>query len=872
MSGRPDRGASPVLSGVAVIRIPAAVLMLAIAWLAWRHRSHSDAATVRRWLVQAALALVGLHLLTQLVAVPAARPVAGLGWALGAALAVAAWWPLAHLCAQGFGASRWDRWGRRPLFAIAAFLGVLPGAAWQASLTLALMGGVAFAWCRRLSTVALFRTALGALVVVAALLFRVPGLPAERVVPDSGALAALHQLTRWVQVFGLVFALLTVVRAFAAFVRDPSLGIRTVSRRLALSHVLVVLVPLAITIALWLITTQLGVGMDRAMVAARVFDRELEQTQRAMATALADPATTRDQLTRLAARHAAEWPNQRLWLVRNGEAERIVGAPYADERHVAGWCAASDTIPLHGGVLIDTTQWAGAMARDDAHAFGAVWLVPLPEMLAASPSRVSGAAIRPAMQLRPRVGRFAIVQDRLPEGMDADELEDAVRDSLVRHGEYLRGPDSTRVATLRRWTRALGVPDSAVDSAPRNRPRGAIVVSTATDTFEAGPQASDVEGSGWVGQAMLRSVSVVGTAWTPTELTVASTVPLRQTLGGLWANTRDNPLTLIPLAILMGLLVLLLPVAVFNFAMVGGMGRSIAQATGALRRAAGAIGAGDLSHRIDVKGDDELWDTARQFNRMAEGLERAREAEHERARLESELDVARRIQARLLPSHAPDVAGLEIAGHSESAREIGGDYYDHIPVGGDRVLMVIADVSGKGVPAALLMSAFRASLMSQDAGATDPSGVASRLNNFLHRSVDPGKFVTAFVGFLDGPSGRFVYANAGHNPPVLLRANGDVEMLTAGGLILGILPDSPFESGTADLAPGDLLVLYTDGVTEGADATGEQWGEERLVECMKRRRGESCEALANGIVREVRAFEGESGPADDITVLVARRR
>lgn len=855
-----------------MIRIPVAVLMLAVAWLAWRHRTHSDAATVRRWLVQAALSLLGLRLVVQFAAVPAAKSAAGLAWPLGGLLALVAWWPLAHLCAQGFGRTWWDRWGRRPLFAFAVLLGVLPGAAWQASLTLALMGGVAFAWCRRLSTVALFRTALGALVVVAALVFRVPGLPAERVVPEAGPLVALYQLTRWVQVFGLVFAVLTAVRAFAAFVRDPSLGIRTVSRRLALSHVLVVLVPLAITIALWLITTQLGVGMDRAMVAARAFDRELEQTQRAMATAVADTGTTRRQLTRLASRHADEWPHQRVWLVRAGRVERLVGESIPEERAVAGWCAARDTIPLHGGVLIDTTQWAGAMARDEAHEFGAVWLVPLREMLAATPSRVSGAAIRPAMQLRQRVGRFSILQEQLPAGMDADELEDAVRESLVTHGEVLRGSDSARVATLRRWTRALGVPDSAVRADRRNRPQGAIVVSTATDTFETGPQASDVEGSGWVGQAMLRSVSVVGTEWTPTELTVASSVPLRQTVSGLWANTRDNPLTLIPLAILMGLLVLLLPVAAFNFAMVGGMGRSIAQATGALRRAAAAIGAGELSHRIDVKGDDELWDTARQFNRMAEGLERAREAEHERARLESELDVARRIQARLLPSHPPDVAGLEIAGHTESAREIGGDYYDHIPVGGDRVLMVIADVSGKGVPAALLMSAFRASLMSQDAAVTDPSGVASRLNNFLHRSVDPGKFVTAFVGFLEGASGRFVYANAGHNPPVLLRANGDVEMLSAGGLILGILADSPFESGTADLAPGDLLVLYTDGVTEGADATGEQWGEERLVECMKRRRAESCEALANGIVREVRAFEGESGPADDITVLVARRR
>jgi sigma-B regulation protein RsbU (phosphoserine phosphatase) len=131
--------------------------------------------------------------------------------------------------------------------------------------------------------------------------------------------------------------------------------------------------------------------------------------------------------------------------------------------------------------------------------------------------------------------------------------------------------------------------------------------------------------------------------------------------------------------------------------------------------------------------------------------------------------------------------------------------------------------------------------------------------------------VTAFLGFLDAASGRFVYVNAGHNPTVLVRSSGAVEMLTQGGLILGIMPDSVFEAGETTLAPGDLVALYTDGVTEGANASREQWGEERLIAALRASAGEPAATIAARIVREVRAFEGDSGPADDITVLVARR-
>ena len=219
----------------------------------------------------------------------------------------------------------------------------------------------------------------------------------------------------------------------------------------------------------------------------------------------------------------------------------------------------------------------------------------------------------------------------------------------------------------------------------------------------------------------------------------------------------------------------------------------------------------------------------------------------------------------------PPAPGLDLAGASESAREVGGDYYDFLPLAGGRVALVIADVSGKGVGAALLMSAFRASLMSQDLAREPVATVLARLNRFLHRSVEPGRFVTAFLGVLDGASGRLVSSNAGHNAPMLLAAGGAVARLETGGLILGILERAEYETGEARLAPGDRLVLFTDGVTEAMDESDEQWGEERLLGLLRDGADLGCAALMARIVGEVRRFEGDRGASDDVTLVVARR-
>ena len=331
------------------------------------------------------------------------------------------------------------------------------------------------------------------------------------------------------------------------------------------------------------------------------------------------------------------------------------------------------------------------------------------------------------------------------------------------------------------------------------------------------------------GHGLLQGIAWNGQGWERQQSLLSVELRWGAVALGLFQGVRENPMNVLSLALLGLLALLAVIVAGADFGMVRTLGRSITAAVAALRSGAARLEAGDLSHRIPVEGQDDLWDVAAAFNRMAVGLERGRQLEIERQRTEDELALARRIQARLLPAGPPAVEGLELAGTSESAREVGGDYYDYLPLGDGRVALVIADVSGKGAGAALLMSGFRAALLSQDLAGTGLPEVVGRLNHFLHHSVDPGKFVTAFLGVLDGRTGRFVYCNAGHNAPLLVAADGGVTPLETGGPSSASFEESAYETGETVLEPGGRLVLYTDGVTEAANEADEQWGEERLV-------------------------------------------
>ncbi|HEX7077910.1 MAG TPA: SpoIIE family protein phosphatase [Candidatus Eisenbacteria bacterium] len=451
-------------------------------------------------------------------------------------------------------------------------------------------------------------------------------------------------------------------------------------------------------------------------------------------------------------------------------------------------------------------------------------------------------------------------------------------DSTTYVAARARGADSSLVAVAwvstqgslareisrRAGARIVFAGGTSVDSAGSSRPwsrAGRELVHVLDDTRLSPFQGfAEIEGWSWIGGR-----------WAPANQMLAARVEFLPSLGGLVRNAMVTPVALVPVVFLSLFILLGVRILFVTGATLRAIGRSITSAVGALREGVSALQAGRLDHRIPISGDDELWDVAAAFNQAAEGLERGRALELERERSENELALARRIQARLLPDSPPDVPGLEIAGLSRAAQAVGGDYYDHVALGNGRVALVIADVSGKGVPAALLMSGFRASLLSQLDTHSDPALAIAGVNRFLHRSVESGRFVTAFLAIVDGKDGKIVYCNAGHNAPLLVAPDGVVVPLDQGGLLLGMLEDASYDRGEAVLEAGATLALYTDGVVEARSRDGAMWGEERLAEHLRRTAAEPCARAAEDLADAVRAFEGDQGPSDDLTLLLARR-
>lgn len=245
--------------------------------------------------------------------------------------------------------------------------------------------------------------------------------------------------------------------------------------------------------------------------------------------------------------------------------------------------------------------------------------------------------------------------------------------------------------------------------------------------------------------------------------------------------------------------------------------------------------------------------------------------DRQRRAQEQELAVAKKIQQDLLPHSTLTVDGIEVAGFNLPCYAIGGDYFDYFKLHDGRVALAIADVAGKGVPAALLMSNLQAILRAECARGSDVTAIPAQANRQLSESMGgSSKFVTFWYGALDPVTRRLSYTNAGHNPPYLVRADGRIEELEVGGLLLGVFPFAEYEEGTVDLEPGDLCVLFTDGVTEAESKNRTLYSDERLQELLRRVRGESASTIAQAISDDVAAFSHGLHQSDDVTVIVVK--
>ncbi len=257
----------------------------------------------------------------------------------------------------------------------------------------------------------------------------------------------------------------------------------------------------------------------------------------------------------------------------------------------------------------------------------------------------------------------------------------------------------------------------------------------------------------------------------------------------------------------------------------------------------------------------------------AQVVENARLYEEERSlmKMQEEFRLASQIQTDLLPKGAPGLKGYDIAGATFPARTVGGDYYDFIPVDEHSLAICLGDVSGKGVPASLLMANLQASLRSQTYNGISVKECISRCNHHLYQSTSPEKFATLFYGILDTDKDTLTYCNAGHEPPFLIRKNGEPERLTEGGTMIGIMDSFPFQEAVVSFKPGDVLVVYSDGVSEAMNDGMEQFGEERLVKAIGAKDEPGAAGLIERIVEAVRSHAGKAPQYDDITALVVRR-
>ncbi len=285
----------------------------------------------------------------------------------------------------------------------------------------------------------------------------------------------------------------------------------------------------------------------------------------------------------------------------------------------------------------------------------------------------------------------------------------------------------------------------------------------------------------------------------------------------------------------------------------------------------GAMGAIELHSRRASAYEPRAVEMLRLLGTVIAGtIERSRMQEEVRAkrRIDAEMLVARQVMEDLVPRDIPALDGFDIAGVNEASFEVGGDYYEFIPLPEDRWVIIIADVAGKGIAAALQVSAIRASIYALVGRELAIRAVMRHANRFFHDSVDAGRYVTLFYALLDVPTRQIIYVNAGHQPPLLVRPDGAVEKLWSGGVPIGMFESPRYFEGGARLRPGDLLAFYTDGIVESANAHDEEYGHDRLVKTMHEARSQSARTICQRVMDDVHRFS--FGSPDDRTMLVLK--
>jgi phosphoserine phosphatase RsbU/P len=323
---------------------------------------------------------------------------------------------------------------------------------------------------------------------------------------------------------------------------------------------------------------------------------------------------------------------------------------------------------------------------------------------------------------------------------------------------------------------------------------------------------------------------------------------------------------------------LFLIIQLVAFGMGLALARSITGAVHELFEGTERVGRGDFRHKIAVHSRDQLGELAASFNSMTTSIEYLLQEKAEKERLEQELRIARSIQMSLLPQGTLQVPGLSLTPHCEPAREVGGDYYDYIPLADDRLALLIADVSGKGTSAALYMAELKGIILSLSERHTSPRELLINANKIISRHLDTRSFITIIYALVDLGTRTLTYARAGHCP--LIHVPGShapsrtAQILLPDGMVLGLQIDEGqmfaqyLEEAQVRLGDGDLFLFYTDGISEAMNEEGECFGDERLASLLERHADLPPAEIRERILREVQAFAGTEVQQDDMTMLL----
>jgi phosphoserine phosphatase RsbU/P len=324
--------------------------------------------------------------------------------------------------------------------------------------------------------------------------------------------------------------------------------------------------------------------------------------------------------------------------------------------------------------------------------------------------------------------------------------------------------------------------------------------------------------------------------------------------------------------------------------------RSITSAVGQLYEGTQHVNRGDFSHRIKVQSTDQLATLANSFNSMTTSIEKLVQEQKEKQRLESELAIAQEVQVQLYPKLITQLESLEVHGFCRPARTVSGDYYDFLGLNSDKLMLAVGDISGKGISAALMMatihSAVRAYSIEDIAMLREPVEIAvaglmlasearerevspaallTLLNHQLYESTPAAKYATLFLGLYDGATRRLTYSNGGHLPPIVISEDGSSRLLDCGGTVVGLFDNPSFPEATVELRSGDLLVAYSDGVTEPENDYGE-FGEERLIQLVCSNRHLPLERITEIVTAAVEDWIGDNEQPDDVTLVLARAK